>query len=76
MKAKKISKPTKPLLDDSYLDPANHKVRITMWVDGDTVQRLKTLAAKERTKYQTLANKILGDTSEFMMNSLSKKKQA
>jgi uncharacterized protein (DUF4415 family) len=43
-------------IDDSFLDPKNHKVRVTTFIDGDVVQWLKSEAAHMGIGYQTLLN--------------------
>ena len=72
MKSKK-SKAKEVDLDESYLDPANHKVRITTFIDGDVLQWLKAESAKERSKYQTFLNKTLRD---IMTGSLDERIRA
>lgn len=49
------------LLDESYEDPKNHKLRITTWIDGDIYDELKkrALAGEADGKYQTLMNDLL-----------------
>lgn len=49
------------LLDDSYRDPKNQKLRITAFIDGDIYDELKKRADESGGKYQTLMNKILRD---------------
>ena len=51
----------KELLDDSYSDPQNHKVKITTYIDGDILLELKTRAKIHGGKYQSYLNKILRD---------------
>ncbi|MBX3033234.1 MAG: hypothetical protein KF865_04855 [Bdellovibrionaceae bacterium] len=50
------------LLDESYLEPQNHKVRITTFLDGDILEELKKRANKQGTKYQTLLNRLLRES--------------
>lgn len=52
---------TKSRLTEDILDPKNHKVRITTWIDGDLLQHLKMKAEAEGTRYQSLLNKLLRD---------------
>ncbi|MBX2989084.1 MAG: BrnA antitoxin family protein [Bdellovibrionaceae bacterium] len=52
----------KKLLDESYLEPQNHKVRITTFLDGDILEELKKRAGKQGTKYQTLLNRLLRES--------------
>ena len=42
-------------------DPKNHKVRVTMWMDGDLLIKLKKRAEEVGAGYQTLAQKLLRD---------------
>jgi uncharacterized protein (DUF4415 family) len=58
-KTDKIKYGKKDLLNDSDLDPKNHKVRITSFIDGDILAELKTRAVQQGTKYQTLLNQLL-----------------
>jgi hypothetical protein len=51
-------------LDDSYLDPKSHKVRITTFVDGDILLWLKDEAKKSGKGYQTLLNDTLRGAME------------
>ena len=66
---KKIPNPNKmkriqgPKLTQNEL--AEAKVRITTYIDKDVLDSLQTRAKKEKSKYQTLLNKILRD---FLMN--------
>ena len=55
----KVKYSTKSRLSDDVLDPANHKVRITTYIDGDVLDALKDRAANEGSKYQTLLNDLL-----------------
>jgi uncharacterized protein (DUF4415 family) len=48
-----------PKLDESYLDTKNHKVRITMWLDGDILEVFRDMAKKSGIGYQTLINNQL-----------------
>jgi len=58
-KAAKVKYGKKDLLSESDLDPKNHKVRITSFIDGDILVELKARAEQQGTKYQTLLNQIL-----------------
>jgi uncharacterized protein (DUF4415 family) len=58
-KAAKIKYGKKDLLNESDLDPKNHKVRITSFIDGDILVELKVRAEQQGTKYQTLLNQLL-----------------
>ena len=58
-KAGKVKYGKKDLLKDSDLDPKNHKVRITSFIDGDVLAELKVRAEEQGTKYQTLLNQLL-----------------
>ena len=58
-KAAKIKYGKKDLLNESDLDPKNHKVRITSFIDGDVLVELKARAEQQGTKYQTLLNQLL-----------------
>lgn len=52
-------------LGPEYKDPANAKVKITIWVSGDTLKKLKDRAALSHGgKYQTLINDILTRATE------------
>ncbi len=60
MKSKKNKiKYGKTRLGPEYLDPKNHKVRITSFIDGDVLAELKVRAEQQGTKYQTLLNQLL-----------------
>lgn len=43
-------------------NPRNHKVRITMWIDGDLLLELKKRAGEVGAGYQTFAHKLLRDS--------------
>ena len=60
-KNSKIKLGNKNLLDESYEDPKNQKLRITTWIDGDVYDALKALAdsGKGNGKYQTVMNEVL-----------------
>jgi predicted DNA binding CopG/RHH family protein len=58
-KAAKTKYGKKDLLKETDLDPKNHKVRITSFIDGDLLVELKTRAEQQGTKYQTLLNQLL-----------------
>ena len=58
-KGGKIKFGKKDLLNESDLDPKNHKVRITSFIDGDVLAELKARAEQQGTKYQTLLNQLL-----------------
>lgn len=45
---------------ESVLDPKNHKVRITLFLDGDVLMPFKDFAKATGAKYQTLINECLG----------------
>ena len=60
-KTVKSKRTKKDLLDSTYLDPKNHKVRITSFIDGDVLLELKSRAEQQGTKYQTLLNQLLRD---------------
>lgn len=49
------------LLDESYLERQNQKLRITAWIDGDIYDELKRRAKEGEGsgKYQTLMNDLL-----------------
>lgn len=46
---------------EGFDDPKNHKVRVTMWMDGDLLRALKKRAEEVGAGYQTLAHKLLRD---------------
>jgi hypothetical protein len=46
-------------VDFSNLDPREVKVRISTFVDGDVLKKLKMHAQKGGLKYQTLLNSVL-----------------
>lgn len=46
---------------EGFNDPKNHKVRVTMWMDGDLLMALKKRAEEVGAGYQTLAQKLLRD---------------
>ena len=58
-KTAKIKYGKKDLLTETDLDPKNHKVRITSFIDGDILVELKARAEQQGTKYQTLLNQLL-----------------
>lgn len=58
-KAAKIKYGKRDLLNETDLDPKNHKVRITSFIDGDILAELKARAEQQGTKYQTLLNQLL-----------------
>lgn len=58
-KTAKIKYGKKDLLNENDLDPKNHKVRITSFIDGDILVELKARADQQGTKYQTLLNQLL-----------------
>lgn len=45
---------------ESVLNPKNHKVRITLFLDGDVLMPFKDFAKATGAKYQTLINECLG----------------
>lgn len=57
----KIKLNEKNLLDESYTETKNQKLRITTWLDGDIYDELRRLAKDGHGdgKYQTLMNDIL-----------------
>lgn len=57
---------------DGFTDAKNHKVRITMWIDGDLLEKLKGQAAEVGAGYQTYAQKLLRD-SVSKKNTLEKR---
>lgn len=46
---------------EGFDDHKNHKVRVTMWMDGDLLLALKQRAEEVGAGYQTLAQKLLRD---------------
>ncbi len=46
-------------LDNDEFDRRNLKIRVTMMIDADIVDRYKNEAEKKHTKYQTLMNQKL-----------------
>lgn len=48
-------------LGPDELDPQNTKIRITMFVDGPVLKKVKNFAALTQSKYQTLLNECLSD---------------
>ena len=58
-KTAKIKYGKKDLLIEDDLDPKNHKVRITSFIDGDILVELKARAEQQGTRYQTLLNQLL-----------------
>ncbi len=48
-------------LGSDELDPQNTKIRITMFVDGPILNKLKKFAGLTQSKYQTLLNECLSD---------------
>lgn len=55
-------------LEEGFEDPKNHKLKITMWIDGDILLELKKRATKSKGRYQTLMNEIL---REYLFNEKS-----
>ncbi len=53
---------------EDIMNPANAKVKITMWIDGDILFELRKRAEKSKGKYQTLTNEIL---REYLFNEKS-----
>ena len=53
-------------------DPKNHKVRVTMWLDGDLLQELKKRAGEVGAGYQTYTQKLLRD-AVFEKESFAKR---
>ncbi len=49
-------------LGPEELDPQNTKIRITMFVDGPILNKLKKFAAVTQSKYQTLLNECLNNS--------------
>ena len=49
---------------EGFDNPKNHKVRVTMWMDGDLLSALKKRAEEVGAGYQTLAQKLLRDAVE------------
>jgi uncharacterized protein (DUF4415 family) len=58
-KGAKIKYGKRDLLTEDDLEPKNHKVRITSFIDGDILVELKARAEQHGTKYQTLLNQLL-----------------
>ena len=58
---------------DDLLDPKNHKVRITLFLDGDILMPFKDFASATGGKYQTLINECL---KEYTMDFLKTKVRA
>ncbi len=58
-KTAKVKYGKKDIVPIDALDPKNHKVRITSFIDGDILVELKQRALQEGTKYQTLMNQLL-----------------
>jgi predicted DNA binding CopG/RHH family protein len=46
----------------------SNKVKITIYIDGNSLSTLKGLAEKNGSKYQTLLNKILKDSLTSVKN--------
>jgi len=61
MKQDQKDKKQVDLLDESYLDRKNQKLRITSWIDGDIYDELqkRAEAGEANGKYQKLMNMIL-----------------
>ena len=78
-KTDRIKYGKKDLLNESDLDPKNHKVRITSFIDGDILAELKARAEQQGTKYQTLLNQLLRQAlkdSASMVERLKKLEEA
>ena len=56
---KNITYGTKDLLNEEDFYPENVKIRITTFIDLDIYEALKTKAAQDGVKYQSLLNQIL-----------------
>ena len=54
---------------DSVLDPRKHKVRITLFLDGDVLLPFKDFANATSGKYQTLINECLGKHGPSFLTS-------
>lgn len=78
-KTGKVKHGKRDLLNENYLDPKNHKVRITSFIDGDILSELKLRAEQQGTKYQTLLNQLLRQAlkdSESLAERLKKLEDA
>jgi len=53
-------------------DPKNHKVRVTMWLDGDLLAELRKRAREVGAGYQTYTQKLLRD-AVFESESITKR---
>jgi len=62
-------KPGSVEVPDNVLDPKNHKVRITLFLDGDILMPFKEFAEVTGGKYQTLINECLGKFKEEFLKS-------
>lgn len=63
-------------LDDSYLDPKNHKIRITTMIDGDVLAWLKNEAQHLNLGYQTILNMKLRQAMESVPVTVEEIKKA
>ncbi|NJL24547.1 MAG: hypothetical protein HC902_04850 [Calothrix sp. SM1_5_4] len=57
---------------EGFDDPKNHKVRVTMWLDGDLLAELRKRAGEVGAGYQTYTQKLLRD-AVFESDSLAKR---
>jgi len=63
-------------LGPEELDSQNTKIRITMFVDGPILNKLKKFAAVTQSKYQTLLNECLSDSlDQFLEQRLKEIKK-
>jgi len=57
---------------EGFDDSKNHKVRVTMWLDGDLLNELRKRAGEVGAGYQTYTQKLLRD-AVFETDSLAKR---
>lgn len=57
---------------EGFDDAKNHKVRVTMWLDGDLLEELRKRASEVGAGYQTFTQKLLRD-AVFETESITKR---
>ena len=58
-KVKRLSLSQNDTLPADEFEPRNVNVRITTFIDGDTLLKLKRLGQRQKLGYQTILNQIL-----------------
>ena len=58
-------------IDETYLDPKEQKLKVTLYLDGDIYDKAKSEAKKQGKKYQRLINEVL---REVLINNATVQK--